>query len=302
MTRLLAAIVLLASVGSDPVPRLTYMTTLPAPHSIGEGAETVAVLYKFSDSKLVDEFLETFVEQVNQGHSLHASDAPPHGQHLPGDAFDKETARVIRRDHPSDAYAGIREFSCGVIERNGERSTHDSDGTRQRQKYLWAESKCHARIDLIAGTSMQREDSFYVHGEGASSRVTELSDDERDKALQHAARAAAIAAAEQITPRRVRESIDLDPDAPDFDRGYALIGSERLEDARIVWERALTKYPRSAALHYDLAALSDALGDSTSAEEHFAEARRLDPSNTRYRRAGEALRRRMQRSVKAPAP
>ena len=304
MTPILAAIVLLAAVGSDPAPRLTYVKTLPAPHSVGEGAETVAVLYKFSDSKLVDEFLESFIEQVNQSRLLHVDDATRHGQHLPGEAFDKETARVIQRDHPADAYAGIREFSCGVTERTGERSTHDADGARQRQKYIWAEAKCHARIDLILATTMRKSESFYVRGEGASSRVTELTDDEREQALRQAARSAAIAAAEQITPRRVRESIELDADAPDFDHAYALIGSERLADARALWERALPRYASSAALHYDLAAVCDALGDSAAAQKHFAEAYRLDPSSTRYRLASDAFRRRMQRilPVKQPTP
>lgn len=302
MIRFVVAIALLAAVGGDPTPRLSFMRTLPAPHPVGEGVETIAVLYKFSDSKLVDDFLERFIQQVNQSRSLHADDATGHGQHLLGEASDNETVRVIQRDHPADAYAGIREFSCGVAERTGERSTHDADGGRLKQKYIWAEALCHARVDLVGYATMRKSDSFYVRGEGASSRVTELTDDEREQALRQAARSAALAAADQITPRRVRESVELDPSAPDFDHAYALIASEQLAEARAVWERALTKYPGSAALHYDLAAVCDALSDSTSAQKHFAEAWRLEPSSTRFRRASDAFRRRMQRSDNRPAP
>jgi tetratricopeptide (TPR) repeat protein len=293
MIRLVAAIALLAAVGSDPTPRLTYVRTLPAPHSVGSGAETVAVLYKLSDSKQVDDFLDKFIEEVNRSGSLHADDATIHGQHLLGDGSNKDAEKIVRRDHPADAYAGIREFTCGLTEREGERSTHDADGARLKQKLVWVEANCHARVDLIDGRSMLKTESFYVRGQGASSRVTELTDDEREQAVQHAARSAAIAAAEQITPRRVRESAELDASAPDFDRAYALIGSERFADARQLWEKALVREATSAALHFNLALLCDAMGDTPATQKHFAEARRLDPASTRYRRASDAFRKRM---------
>jgi tetratricopeptide (TPR) repeat protein len=293
MMRLVAAIALLAAVGSDPTPRLTWVRTLPAPHSVGNGAETIAVLYKLSDSKEVDDFLDTMIEQVNHSGSLHADDATIHGQHLLGDGSNKDAEKVVRRDHPADAYAGIREFTCGLAEREGERSTHDADGARLKQKLVWVEANCHARVDLIDGRSMLKTESFYVRGQGASSRVTGLTDDEREQALHHAARAAAIAAAEQITPRRVRESVELDASAPDFDRAYALIGSERFAEARVLWEKALLRESTSAALHFNLALLCDAIGDAAAAQKHFGEAQRLDPASTRYRRANDAFRKRM---------
>jgi len=72
---------------------------------------------------------------------------------------------------------------------------------------------CMARIDVMAA-DMKRISTFYGRGEGTSTRVETISDEERDLAVNVAARYAAVDAAERITPRRVREVIPLDEPVP----------------------------------------------------------------------------------------
>ena len=299
MSSLLPVFILTALLASDPVPRLSFVRTVPAAHDLGH-AETLLVVYKVGEARQVDTFVDSFVDRVNNSHLLHAADETRHGPHMIGDGTDPDAERHVRREHAADVYIGVKEFSCGVQERTGERSAHDENGVRIRHQQVWAEAVCHARVDLIAGSTLRKTESFYVRGDGASARVDKLSGDEREAALAEAARRAGAQAAEQVTPRRVRESIELDPDAPDFDRAYALIDAQRLIEARALWERALARFDSSAPLHFNLALLCDALGDTADARKHFAQARRLSPASDRYRRVSDSFQRRVQPKKNAP--
>jgi tetratricopeptide (TPR) repeat protein len=94
--------------------------------------------------------------------------------------------------------------------------------------------------------------------------------------------------------------VELDADAPNFDRAYAMIEAQRLPEARAIWERALPQHASSASLHFNLALVCDALGDTRAAQQHFAQARKLSPATDRYRRAADAFSRRMQPKKNAP--
>ena len=84
-------------------------------------------------------------------------------------------------------------------------------------------------------------------------------------------------------PREVRESIELDERAPAFDEAVAMINSDRLADARAIWEAMLARHRDSAALHYDLGAVCEAMGDITTAEGYYKTAARIAPHDARYR-------------------
>src|SRR5262249_1027884 len=98
-----------------------------------------------------------------------------------------------------------------------------------------------------------------------------------------AARYAALNAAEMITPRVVKETIELEERAPSFEEGMAMIDANRLQDARAIWEVALQRNRNSAALNYNLAAVCEAAGDAASAKKYFQSAVRLAPNESRYR-------------------
>jgi tetratricopeptide (TPR) repeat protein len=134
--------------------------------------------------------------------------------------------------------------------------------------------------------------TFNVRGEGTSPRAISLSEEEADVAYEQAARYAALNAADMITPRLIRESIELDESAPAFDEGLAMIHSDRLEDARAIWEAALRQHRDSAPLHYNLGAVCEAIGDVAAARRYLQSAVKLSPRERRYRDELELLRRR----------
>ena len=76
--------------------------------------------------------------------------------------------------------------------------------------------------------------------------------------------------------------IPLEETAPAFDEGMALIDSGRVAEARARWEAALRNEPRNAALHFNLAAVCEALGDRKAAQGHYTAARSLAPKEERY--------------------
>jgi len=238
-------------------PRISFERIRPAAHDLGR-ARDLAIVHAVGDTDVIDTFVEVFVDEVNHSGFLEARDS----------RFSTG---------PADAYLAVKRFSCETFNREGEGTVRDHDGKRIRRKQVWVDAVCSARVDVM-GRDMKLVSSFYGRGEGASSRVDELSDDELGTAVQQAARYAAINAADRIMPKRVRDHIPLDESAPAFDEGWAMIENGRVRDARLHWEAALKQHPRSAALHANLAAVCEALGDLKSAEQHKKAARVLAAS------------------------
>lgn len=235
-------------------PRITFERVRPAAVNLAP-ARQLAVVHAVGDTDAVDGFVGVLVDQVNQSGILEARDG---------------------RDGPvtADALLAIKTFSCETFSREGEGSVRDHEGNRTRRRQVWVDAVCTTRID-VTGPHMKRAATFYGRGEGSSSRVEVLAEEDHQNAVRQAARYAAIDAAERITPRRVREHIPLDESAPGFAEGLSLIESGRLREARIAWERALETHPRDAALHANLAAVCEALGDAKAATLHTQTARKL---------------------------
>lgn len=270
-------------------PRLTFVRKVPALHELG--GERVTILYAIGDSNKVDSFVDVFTDHANRADTLKVENAVEHGQHVVSAATDDFTLRRIRRDHPADVYLGINAFTCTMTDHSGEGSEHDTTGERVRRHHLWTDAVCSARIDVLDANA-KRIESFTVRGEGTSPRVGELTAEERDVALEQATRYAALSAVDSVTPRRVRETVELDDTAPAFGEALAMIQAERLGDARAILAIALRQHPDSAALHFDIAAISEALGDVASAGEHFGRALRLAPHSKQYRTELDLFRRR----------
>ena len=134
-----------------------------------------------------------------------------------------------------------------------QRRSREADASLDRRGLLGAHRCAECRGKKIL--------SYTARGEGTSPRAVSLSPDERDVAFEQAARYAAVSAAEGITPRRVRETIEFDENAPSFDDGFAMVSSERLEDARAIWQAAARRHRDSAPLYFNLGAVSEAIGD-----------------------------------------
>ncbi|MEA2489664.1 MAG: hypothetical protein QOH21_1456 [Acidobacteriota bacterium] len=280
--------ILLAPLVFASTPRITFERTIPAPHDLG-AAESIALLSALADSPKIATFLSVFIEETNDSGALRMHDARSRGFVILTDQADKATAEKLRRAEPADIYLGVRSFTCTAEERSGDVGRYDPDRKRVKRAQSWVDARCTARIDVIDAKHVRRMASFVVKGEGTSPRVTEIGDDERDIALEQAARLAGREAAERITPRRVRETITLDETAPAFEEGLAMIAGSRFAEARAVWERALRNDPRSAALRYNLAAVCEALGDRAAAEQNYTAARELAPTEARYTREWRAF-------------
>jgi len=271
-------------------PRINFTRTLPPRHDIG--GDHSAVIYAIGDNDKVSTFVDVFLVHTNRAGILRVDDAIDRGRHLIGERPSETTIRKLNHEHPADVYLGVNHFTCESQQRGGEGSTYDVDGARVKRKHVWIDATCHARIDVIQPSTAKRLFSFMAKGEGTSPRVAEITDEERDIAFEQAARYAAIEASEAITPRVVRESIELDDAAPLFDDGAAMINSGRLTSARNLWERELSRGKDSAALHYDLGAVCEALADLDCAHEHYRQAARLAPREPRYRSELELFRKR----------
>jgi len=296
MFRLSAAVIaaLLLPILAAAAPRLNFIRNVPPLHELG--GERVTILYAIGDSNKIDTFLDVFNDHANRADTLKVENAVEHSQHVVSALTDESTLKRIRHDHPADVYLGINAFTCTMTDHQGEGSERDTAGDRVKRHHVWTDAVCSARVDVLDGNA-KRVLSFVVRGEGTSPRVPELTDEERGVALEQAARYAAISAADSVSPRRVRESIELDESAPSFGEALSMIQSERLNDARAILETALRQHPTSAALHFDIAAVDEALGDLQAAHDHFREASRLAPSSKQYRSELDLFRK---RNEKAP--
>jgi tetratricopeptide (TPR) repeat protein len=279
MRRLLLPFAALALVSTAAyAARITFTRIIVSPHDLG-GARRVAIIYAIGDSEKVTTFVERFIDYASR-ETLRIDNAVENNQHL--SSMNAAALKALRHDYPADLYIGVNAFTCSGTQRSAEGSEHTVDGERVQRLHMWIDVVCQARLDIYSEAG-RRLFSFRVRGEGTSPRASTLSDEERDVAFEQAARYAALNAADEITPRVVRESIELDDSAPSFEEGLALIAAGRVADARAVWEAALRGNRDSAALQYNLSAVSEALGDLTAAQRYLQAAVRLSPREPRYR-------------------
>lgn len=285
--RLLIAALLLQAFPLFAGPRITFTRTVPAAYDLAP-AERLVVIYAIGDTHKVSDFVEAFVDAVDRAGVLRLENAVEGNHYL---VVDEPSLKVLRREHPAEGYLGIRRFSCEGKEKQAEGSERDASGERVRRMHHWIDATCEARIEVMNAKGKRRF-SYPVRGEGASPRTVDPSEDAREIAYAQAARYAAVAAAEQITPRVVRESIELDETAPEFEAGLGLIQSGRLVDARVLWEAAVLRHPDSAALRFDVAAVCEALDDLNAARDHLQAAVRIAPRERRFVIGLELFRRR----------
>jgi tetratricopeptide (TPR) repeat protein len=272
-------------------PRIIFIRRIPPAYSLAP-AEEIAVIYAIGDNESIETFLDVFVDHTNRVGSVRLTDVTPHGQNFVGERPDDKTFRRLRREHRADAYIGINRFTCQTTARGGEGSTTDLEGARVKRKHRWIDAICRARIDVLDAKKGERILTYEVSGEGTSPRLEDVSEEERTIALDQAARYAAIVAAERITPREIRETIELEQNAPSFEKGMSMIEGDRLREARALWEATLRNYPSSPALLYNLGAVSEAMGDLERARDYFERASRLAPGERRFRGGIEMFRRR----------
>lgn len=268
------------SAAAAAAPRVAFVRTIAPLHSLG-GSEIV-IIYALGNTPKLDTFVDTFLDRTNRSEELRIAAQLEHIKRLQGESPDPLTIHRIRREHPADVYLGVNHFTCTTTQRGAEGSEHTTGGERIHRHHVWADAVCKGRMDIIDPATARRLFSFDVRGEGTSPRVTEVTEEERKIAEEQAAHFAGVQAAEMVTPRRIKESIELDARVPELDRAMLLIDAGRLSAARNVWKRELERAPESAPLHYNVAAVSEAMGEVEVAREHYAAAVRLAPKERWY--------------------
>ena len=80
-----------------------------------------------------------------------------------------------------------------------------------------------------------------------------------------------------------------------------MIDAGKLNAARAIWEAALRRHRDSAALNFDLGALTEAIGDLEAARGYFQAAVKLSPNETRYKSELHLFRKRLGAPASSPA-
>ena len=282
-----AAVLLNAASLFAAAPRITFVRELPATHDLMP-AQRLTFIYAIGDSEQVVDFVADFIDAVSRTGAYDIENAVENNHHL---IVEEVALQTLRREHPADAYLGVTAFTCRGTDRSAEGSERDNGGDRVKRLHHWVDVACEARLHVMDRAG-KRLFSYTVRGEGTSPRSTSLTDDERAVAYVQATHYAAVSAAEAITPRKVRESIELDDAAPAFDEGYAMVSSDRLADARAIWEAALQRHGDSAALRFNLGAVCEAAGDVTAARDYFQSAVKLSPRERKFVRELDLFRKR----------
>lgn len=281
------------------VPRVNYVRTIPPERDLG--GESVAILYLTGDVAKAEWFADTFADRASRTGILKFVVADQR-QLRKGERPDANALRRLHRNYPADVYIGIEDFACSLSDQEGEGSTTNADGVRVKRRHLWTDATCRGRVLVSRARDAEPLLVFELKGEGTSPRMGRLTDEERLVALQQAAHFAAVAAADSVTPRRVRESIELVDTVPEFEHVMPLLEAGRLPAARQFLSELLDKQGASAALHFDIAAVCEAMGDEEGALQHYETAAKLAPAEPQYARALTQFRRRSLREDAEPKP
>jgi hypothetical protein len=268
---------------ADSPTRLTFWRRLPAAHDLSE-ADRIAVVYALGDSEQLRTFVDVFVEQSRRSEDFDdVEDLSVTEQHLYGPNTAGSVFRHLRHEYPADVYLGFNRFTCVQTDKSAAGFERDVDGQKSPATKRWVETRCAVLVDVIDGRSGKRRDSFRITGDGSSPPMDTLSPETHERSAQNAARHTALNAAESMAPGKVRETIDLDDSAPDFDHAALLISAGELARARRFLESRLAGHADSAALAFDLGALCEALDDLPAARRYYDTAERLAPANAQFR-------------------
>src|SRR3954447_25654951 len=182
-----AALLLCGTAALANPPRITFMRTMAPAHDLAP-AESLAVIYAIGDSNKVESFVEHFVDLVARAGVIHIANAVENNHHM---LVDDQSLRMVRREHPADAYLGINRFTCIGDEKSAEGSEHLDSGDRVKRMHHWIDAQCSARTAVLRTEEKKRLWSA-ARGEGPPPGSASLTPDERDVAYEQATRFAAV--------------------------------------------------------------------------------------------------------------
>jgi tetratricopeptide (TPR) repeat protein len=254
-----AMLTVVAVFAGSPVDaaRVTFTKTVPPRHKFDAPSNRIALLsLQGRTAECAHPFLR--IELTN---ALKAT-----GAVLEDVSHLKTTVEERRAATPADLYLASEDCVC----RSEQRPV--GDGTS------WYAGACAAKIRLsdakgrdlglvtLSGTSAEKTDvvDFGSHISSGKEMMRQL--------------------AKMIRPHEMTVVIDTDRKAPGEKEAASLIKKKDFAGARAVWERELAANPSHAAIHFSLAAVTEALGDIDAARKHYEEAVRLGPNEEKHAR------------------
>lgn len=209
-----------------------------------------------------------------------------------GYAFDRlvespssDVSRAFLRRFPGDLYVRAAVSRAGALRRVDEIVTRGGEWGEPKTFLLWAEGYCDATVDLFDAREGNMAAHLEVQGLADSPKHSWWDNMWRYTTTMEAKQQAALRAVRRFLPRRVTTAVALERRAPSFADGLAKVKAGQLSEARVIWEAALKTNPDSAALHYNIAVVCEALGDNVAAVSHLKRALALAPSKANYLRA-----------------
>jgi tetratricopeptide (TPR) repeat protein len=250
-------VVAVLAVGPAQAAKVTFTRTVPPRHKFDAPSNRIALLsLEGRTAECAHPFLR--IELIN---AIKAS-----GAALEDVSHLKTTVEARRAATPADLYLTSEDCVC----RSERRPV--GDGT------YWYAGACAARIRLsdakgrdlgvvaLSGTSAEKTDvlDFGAHISSGKEMMRQL--------------------AKMIRPHETTVVVETDRKAPGEKEAAGLIKKKDFAGARTVWERELTANPDHAAIHFSLAAVTEALGDIDAARKHYQEAVRLGPHEEKHAR------------------
>gem|GEM_PF-3025342 len=280
----LALLTLLAAAASAEIfgPRISFTRIRPADTNLGSAVVIQVLEFSGFHAALASAELASSAEQ--EGFlSIRLPARFPASASSPFDV--KSRPKISSADLLARAHVGDCTRKTGSSKRGS-----DQNNTAAQAEY-WVDARCRVEVEIFdpAGASVT---AFELSGSATSRHEAAVTADMEREAEDNALRRAGALAGARISPRKVTESIRLDKDAPRFDEAYRFIRGGDDAKAREIWNAVLRVEDRSAPLHYDLAAVCEALGDAATARSHYEAAIRLDPYERKYGESIEALDRR----------
>ncbi len=271
-------------------PHVTLTHTVPAPYNLGliEKIVLVEALGYSDDVREVVSRMADISRYRGFYQFIDARSARMPLRLLKSTKEEKEAER-FREEWNAGVWAGLEVLDCRI--RMLSKAVKEKDDKKNEitvTKY-WHEASCEVKVDLVNASDGREIASFGVVGTGETDPAASSGPTEAGQARVNALASAAEQAVDRFTPRRVSEYVSIDKDAPLGKEGGKLVSDKKLVEARQFWEEALDSHANSAPFLYNLGAVCDALGDTQSARKYFAEAIRLAPDESKYRRALSAL-------------
>ncbi|MGZ8830655.1 MAG: hypothetical protein ACXW2Q_09820, partial [Thermoanaerobaculia bacterium] len=213
---LVCAIAFLTASTVSAAPRITFERTVPAHRSLG-AAEDLVITYAIGDNDAIATFIDVFIDQTSRSGTLRVIDPTTVERSTERSKRWRRPPKYVEQRYRADAYLRIDAFSCHTTDKSGQVGAYDVDGNRVHRTQRWSDAVCEAHIDVLEKESKKHLAQFSARGEGTSPRGEVIGDEDRNLAVYQAARYAAVAAAGEITPRRIRETIALVANAPAFE-------------------------------------------------------------------------------------